>query len=120
MKKTELKSGMIVEYHNGKKRLIVNNNLIGDDAYTCLSNYSDDLRNIAHSDLDIMKVYNYNAPGGFNRLLEDDNLVLIWEHKEIKLTNKEIEILKALKGIRLWVFSKRWKYWPMCLQWETL
>lgn len=97
MKKNELKSGMIVEYRDGEKRLVIDNDLIGDDGHSSLSNFNDDLKHILYSDLDIIKVYKYKYTYIFSELLKDDNLNLIWERKEIKLTDKEIEILKALK-----------------------
>ena len=45
--------------------LLVGDKLVGDDGYSPLSNYDDDLKNIAGSDFDITKVYNYTVPGGF-------------------------------------------------------
>lgn len=97
MKKNELKSGIIVEYRKGYKRLVVNDNLIGEDTYTSLSNFNDDLKHKTYNGFDIIKIYNYRFAGNFSQLLEDVNLNLIWERKEIKLTDREIEILKALK-----------------------
>lgn len=100
MKKNELKSGMIVEYRNGNRRLVVNDDLIGSSGAGFLSYYDDDLKyvgNDVYDVLDIIKVYKYKYCMRLNRLLEDDSLDLIWERKEIKLTDKEIEILKALK-----------------------
>ena len=97
MKKNELKSGMIVEYRYGPKMLVVGDKLFGDGYSESLSNYTDDLESIVFDDLDIIRVYNYKIAGSLYDLLEDDNLDIIWERKEIKLTDKEIEILKALK-----------------------
>lgn len=97
MKKNELKSGMIVKYRDGSKRLVVGDNLIGDDYYTSLPNFNDDLKHTLLRELDIIKVYNNHSASNFSGLLEDDNLDLIWERKDIKLTDREIEILKALK-----------------------
>lgn len=31
--KADLKSGMVVEYRNGKRRLVLNNGLVGKDGY---------------------------------------------------------------------------------------
>ena len=41
MKKNELKSGMVVEYRDGEKRLVIDNDLIGDDGHLTLTNYND-------------------------------------------------------------------------------
>src|SRR5690606_23857980 len=98
MKKSDLKSGMIVEYRDGIKRLVVNNDLIGD-GYLSLSYYNDDLKHDEYSDLDIIKVYRYKRVRSFSYLLKDNNLELIWERKEYELTSHEIEILKALQTL---------------------
>ena len=97
MKKNELKTGMVVELHNGDKRLVFDDNLFGNNGFDRLSNYNDDLKDESVRDFDIMKVYNYKSLVKFSELLNYDNLELIWERKEIELTDKEIEILKALK-----------------------
>lgn len=97
MKKNELKNDMIVELRNGDKRLVVDDNLFGNNGFDHLSNYKDDLKNKEFSVLDIIKVYKYKFARSFYSILDYDNLNLIWERKEIKLTDKEIEILKALK-----------------------
>ena len=99
MKKNELKSGMVVEYRDGDKRLVIDNDLIGDDGHLTLTNYNDYLKNGLFSDLDIIKVYKYKSPCPFNALLENNNLDIIWEREEIKLTDRDIEILKSLKAL---------------------
>lgn len=101
MKKSDLRSGMIVEYRDGIKRLVVNDDLIGDDGHLSLSNYNDDLKHDEYSDLDIIKVYRYKRVRSFSYLLKDDNLELISERKEqkIQLTKEQIKILKALKTL---------------------
>jgi len=90
---------MVVEYRDGIKRLVVNNDLIGDDGHLSLSNYNDDLKHDEYSDLDIIKVYRYKRVRSFSYLLKDNNLELIWERKEYELTSHEIEILKALQTL---------------------
>src|SRR5690554_6912193 len=99
MKKSDLKSGMIVEYRNGDKRLVVNDDLIGASGSGVLSDYDNDLKCVGYDDLDIMKLYKYKVVRNFSELFEDDNLELIREREEIKLSVKEIEILKALKTL---------------------
>ena len=108
MKKNELKSGMVVEYRDGKKRLVAIDNLIGVDGAGVLPNYNDDLRHAILSDFDIIKVYNYKLHAPFGELLKDDNLELIWERKEIELTDNELEIgIKFKKQEKLFELYNR-------------
>lgn len=99
MKKSDLKSGMVVEYRKGDKRLVVNNDLISDDGHYTLTAYNDDLKDKTSSNLDIIKVYRYIRSGNISQLLDDDNLELICERKEHELTSHEIDVLKALKTL---------------------
>ena len=62
---------MVVEYRDGEKRLVIDNDLIGDDGHLTLTNYNDDLKNTLFSDLDIIKVYKYKLPCLFNALLKN-------------------------------------------------
>lgn len=100
MKKSDLKSGMVVEYRDGRKRLVVNDDLIGDDGSLSLTYYNDDLKDneysVLDSDFDIIKVYRYKDNRSLSYLLKDDNLELIWERKDNKLTNKELKSTKDL------------------------
>lgn len=108
MKKSDLKSGMVVEYRDGIRRLVVNDDLIGDDGHLSLSNYNDDLKHDEYSDLDIMKVYRYKRVRSFSYLLKDDNLELISERKEYELTSHEIDVLKALQTLGFnWIARDR-------------
>src|SRR5690606_5211968 len=81
----------------GDKRLVVNDDLIGVNGSASLSIFNDDLRYRNSGALDIIKVYKYKQCINLNELLKDDNLDLIWERKDIELTDREIEVLKGLK-----------------------
>jgi len=57
MKKSDLKTGMLVQYRNGKVRMVINDTLIGSDNYIQeLKFYNDDLTMNNHDKLCIKKV----------------------------------------------------------------
>ena len=43
MKKSDLKTGMLVQYRNGLIRMVINNYVVGYTAYTDIDGYNDDL-----------------------------------------------------------------------------
>lgn len=93
----ELKPGMVVEYRNGSKRLVVsiNNRLHFISDYEHLDNieniYNKDLTCIPERNFDIMKIYKVPKIAGLNYLLNINPKKLIWKRPAIKeLTLKEI------------------------------
>ena len=103
MKKSDLKTGMIVEYRDGRKRMIMSHNFVDENGNHCfkLDNYNEDLIHLGIAKgLDIMKVYDVYQYG-FDFDCEYRNLV--WERKEKpKLTPQERTLLEALED--------KWKY----------
>lgn len=102
--KADLKSGMVVEYRDGDRRLVIDKYLIGKNAYYELSAYNENLEE-GYPRLTIMKVFKIRQRAILERILDDDNLELIWERKEPKkmtveemrqkleeLTGEEIEV----------------------------
>jgi hypothetical protein len=87
MTKNDLTTGMVVEYQNGKRRLVINawaghgTILFGNkptDRWTHLDNFNDDLTHKTKSCLDIVKVYHYPIEDihcDLSKLTDDD---LIW------------------------------------------
>ena len=96
--KKDLKDGMVVEYRDTQKRLVIGNRLLGRDFYLSFESLDDDLLCPIDRDLDIMKIYiSRNTAGNLIYLLEDpENLELIWERKE----PKEIPASEAMKILR--------------------
>ena len=105
--KSDLKSGMVVEYNDNYfgKRLVIGGFLIGEDGYSDLGDYNENLKNVA-SGLEIVRVYKIKRMGKFSSIMKNHNLELIWERKEPKkmtveemrqkleeLTGEEIEIV---------------------------
>ena len=96
--KKDLKDGMVVEYRDTQKRLVIGNRLLGKDVYLSFKSLDDDLLCPIDRDLDIMKIYiSRNTASTLIYLLEDpENLELIWERKE----PKEIPASEAMKILR--------------------
>ena len=86
MLKSELKNGMVVEYRNGDRRMVINGLILGLNTRNKLDFYNDNLNeNLKNDDLDIVKVYNVlssvvNLEDCFNQ----SNLILVWERPQTK------------------------------------
>ena len=93
MKKSDLKPGMVVEYANGEKRLVVTINaelyLISRGAFADVKSFKEDLTCDNNSDINIVKVYQPKEAASLITLFECKNC--IWERpKEVVLTMQEI------------------------------
>lgn len=85
MKKSDLKSGMVVKLRDWKEKFI----LIGDTLcsangknFLILDSYDDDLKHNYNDDLDIVEVYKCEYPNLMSCFLEN-KLELIWEREEV-------------------------------------
>ena len=92
MRKSDLKPGMVVQYANGKKRLVTTINdklfLMGEDMFAELHTFNEDLTN-RDSGLNIVKVFQPKEARDLKTLLNCNNC--IWERpKETVLTMQEI------------------------------
>lgn len=74
---------MVVEYRDGDRRLVIDKYLIGKNAHYELSPYNENLED-EYPRLTIMKVFKIHRRAILERILDDDNLELIWERKEPK------------------------------------
>ena len=109
--KADLKDGMVVEYRNGKRRLVFNYTFTGIDGYLEFSNYTNNLtyNYISHEDprsFDIVKIYEIKYIGKIPDMFSDYNLNLLWERPEEykEMTVEEIE--KAL-GCKIKVVGEK-------------
>lgn len=92
--KSDLKSGMVVEYRCVAlgRRLVVKDMLIGIDGSSNLKNYNDDLTDIdGDPELLIIRVYKIKCTKRFENILNNDNLELIWERTQKKMTVEEMQ-----------------------------
>lgn len=88
MSKRDLATGMVVEYRNGKRRLVIEDwedygtVLFGvtGERFTYLDNFKDDLTHNTKDSLDIVAVYNYVLkPKTDVDLYDDNNLDVVWK-----------------------------------------
>ena len=76
--KVDLKDGMVVEYQNGDRRMVLGDKLIADFGFAFLNSFTDTLEGIKYNDMIIDKVYKSTAHTLVN-YFKDYNLTLIWE-----------------------------------------
>lgn len=107
--KADLKDGMIVEYADGWKRMVLNGILLGRSEHASLRDFTDDLKSHFNQGLNINKVYTCNTDriSELEDIFDSHNLTLIWERKErpepeemtieeiCKALGKEIKIVKG-------------------------
>lgn len=96
--KADLKDGMVVEYKDGKRRLVVADMLIGKDGFLTLNSYSEELKNNSFDEHTIVKTYKIREAATFNCVLDDVNLELIWKRTETKRMTTE-EMRKKLEEL---------------------
>lgn len=94
MKKSDLKPGMVVEYANGVRRLVIEFNdelvLLGNNNWGDLKGYSEDLECPVNEDFTIDKVYKPWCMLGLNSMLEDTHPCIWYRSKSVELTIEEI------------------------------
>lgn len=97
--KSDLVSGQVVEYRNGNRRLVVKDFLgtgrtvlfgSGDERFTYLDNFNDDLTHASKDALDIVKVLNHSTdPKATGDLYLDTDVV--WDkNKPVVMTLAEV------------------------------
>ena len=97
MTKSDLKNGMVVELASGSRALVINGLLLFEDGYQGLSGYKDDLTTkIFNNEFQINKVFKSKLYNLCDVLTDD--LSLIWEREETKLSNEDKQIIK--KGLK--------------------
>ena len=94
---------MVVEYANGKRRLILNDFIIGKDGYYYLKYYKENLKDRSDPDKDIVRVFKINTETTLDYIFHTDQLELIWERKKIKrMTTEEMrQKLEELTGEKI-------------------
>lgn len=102
--KADLKDGMVVEYRNGERRIVIDNMLIGKSGFSTLNKFSENLKENEQAEaIDIMKIYIILKARRFESVLNDNNLELIWDREETKrMTVEEMrQKLEELTGEKI-------------------
>ena len=93
MKKSDLKPGMVVEYANCEKRLVVTINselyLISRNSFADIKSFNEDLTCSSDPKMNIVKVYQPKGAASLSTLLQCDNCIWV-RPKEVVLTMQEI------------------------------
>lgn len=92
--KIDLKDGMVVEYRDGNRRLVIQNRLISQENFSTLGMYMNNLTHHIYTSMDLVKVYKPKEIRGLVNMLSDKNLDLIWERKE----RKQVDFMTAVKA----------------------
>lgn len=105
--KKDLKPGMVVEYKDGKRRVVLNDKILGKEGFNCLDSYTEELKN-EWANLDIEKVYESKA-NLIDNIFKDKYLELIWEREEVQfMTATQMAVkLEELTGKRTEVKHSR-------------
>lgn len=94
MVKSDLKDGMVVEYRNGNRRLVLNGELLGMSVHNSLIYYDEELKNCDFNYMDIVKVYNWAVHSvALEDIFKAKNLKLLWERDEsVKCGDKVVVV----------------------------
>jgi hypothetical protein len=85
--KADLKDGMVVEYRDGRRRMVLGDNLIGEHGHAPLRDYNENLEEENYPEETIEKVYKSKATL-INCLFYDTILEIIWERPKEELAKK--------------------------------
>lgn len=85
MNKSDLKDGMVVEYRNGKRGILLTGCIRHIHGFKDVIIYEDDLTYKNNKDLDIMRVFKVlkGSSGVHGILVDGVDLDLIWEREEV-------------------------------------
>ena len=97
--KSDLKDGMVVEYRDSDRRIVLGDKLIGYDSWVDIVAFNDNLECKNNKDLNIDKVYNSDSHI-LKDYFKDKNLTLIWErNKKEEESTKKMTVAKIEKEL---------------------
>jgi hypothetical protein len=104
--KADLKDGMVVEYQNGEKRMVLGDRLISNHHFAELSNFTDILKNKYLDNMAINRVYS-SSGYTFSDYFEDRLLTLIWERpKEEPIKEMTVAEIEKELGYKVKIKSE--------------
>lgn len=69
----DLKQGMVVEFRNNRKYIVIGNSFVRYDSYNLIDNYNEDMTSaFGSTEFDIMNVWELNKYCHIKAMLEDD------------------------------------------------
>lgn len=105
--KSDLKDGMVVEYCNGQRRVVLNNRVMASDISRSLDNHNEDLIDKYNDDYTIDKVYHSSAHT-LNEYFKDNCLTLIWERpKEEPVKEMTVEEIEKELGYKVKIIADK-------------
>lgn len=96
--KADLKDGMVVEFQNGHKAMVVGDVFMGTHCYSNMNNWSDTLENSHTHFRAITKVYTSKGLS-LSSYFNDDKLTLIWERPEEEEPAKKMTVAEIEKEL---------------------
>lgn len=103
--KADLKDGMVVEYRNGNRFLVLGDRMIGEVGYDFIAGCNETLEDIRlrEKQYDIVRVYRSRQVRSISEIFLDEFLELIWErNKSKKMTAEEMrKKLEELTGEKI-------------------
>lgn len=105
--KKDLKNKMVVELKDGDRFIVIDDILLNDCSFDCLSYYNDDFTNNELPGLDVVKIYKPREnrkliPCNFNEIGEED---LIWDCRKIDWSKVPVDtkVLVSESGNSGWL-----------------
>lgn len=97
----DLKPGMVVEYRNEERRLVLKTNkglsLTGYTGYRSqLDLYDSNFGNLGCSQMDIIRVYNIKNPCILQNIFKNENLELLWENPSSNIIEVSLQDIADL------------------------
>lgn len=96
--KSDLKDGMVVEFQNGHKAMVVGDVFMGTHCYSKMNNWSDTLENSHTPFRAITKVYTSKGLS-LSSYFNDDKLTLIWERPKEEESAKKMTVTEIEKEL---------------------
>lgn len=103
--KSNLENGMVVEYENGQRRMVLGDCIVARDIRKELCCYNEDLIEPNYPSQTINKVYK-TTPKNLNTVFNDYSLTLLWERKKQGVKRMTMAEIEEELGYKIEIISK--------------